>query len=168
MAAHFGKHDGLFARLCVLWHCVEQQDGGRVPDTISARTAERVAEFMKRFIRRNAVAFYAGLLGMSHGHDRIVQLAAWIVSEKLERVTARDVQRSGQAFRHVSAEEVRGLCEKLEAFGWGEWGEPGPKSNRPPFIVNPRVHEDFARHGEQEATRRAKARALILETVKTC
>ncbi len=165
MAAHLGKHDGLFARLCVLWHCIERQQGGRVPDIITGETAERVAQFMVRFIRRNAVAFYAGLLGMSHGHDRLVQLAAWIVAEKLDRVTARDVQRSGQAFRHVSADEVRALCEKLEAFGWGTWGEPGEKSNRRPFVINPRVHDLFARHGQAEAERRAKARKLILETV---
>lgn len=165
MAAHFGKHDGLFARLCVLWHCVESNSGGRVPEIISGATADRVAQFMVGFIRRNAVAFYAGLLGMSPGHERLVQLAAWIVSEGLDKVTARDVQRSGQTFRHVGADDVRSLCEKLEAFGWGAWGDPAPKSKVPPFLVNPRVHELFADHGKTEAERRAKARKLIAETV---
>jgi hypothetical protein len=165
MAAHFGKHDGLFARLCVLWHCIEHNHGGRVPETVSGDTAERVAQFMVRFIRPSAVAFYAGLLGMSAGHDRLLDLAAWIVAAKIDEVKARDVQRSGQTFRHVHADEVRLLCEKLEAFGWGSWGEPGEKSNRRPFVVNPRVHAIFAERGAAEADRRAKARELIRQTV---
>jgi hypothetical protein len=165
MAAHFGKHDGLFARLCVAWHCIEHNSGGTVPGTISGDTAERVADFMVRFIRPNAVAFYAGLLGMSAGHERLIDLAAWIVAANVTEVKARDVQRSGQTFRHVTADEVRLICEKLEAFGWGNWGEPGPKSNMRPFLVNPRVHSLFAERGAAESARRAKARQLIKETV---
>lgn len=165
MAAHFGKHDGLFARLCVLWHCIEHGRGGLVPKTISGVTAERVEQFMVRFIRPSAVAFYAGLLGMSAGHEQLRDLAAWIVATGAEEVRARDVQRSGQAFKHVTADEVRLICEKLEAFGWGRWGEPGPNSNRKPFLVNPRVHALFAERGKAEAERRAKALQCIRETV---
>lgn len=165
MAAHFGKHDGLFARLCVLWHCIEQGRGGLVPDIISGATAERVERFMVEFIRPSAVAFYAGLLGMSAGHEQLRDLAAWIVATGAETVRARDVQRSGQTFKHVTADEVRLICEKLEAFGWGCWGDPGAKSNRAPFIVNPLVHAMFADRGRAEAERRAKAKALIRETV---
>lgn len=165
MAAHFGKHDGLFARLCVLWHCIEHNHGGRVPETISGNTADRVAQFMVRFIRPSAVAFYAGLLGMSAGHDRLLDLAAWILAANVEEVKARDVQASGQAFRHVTADEVRLLCEKLEAFGWGKWADPAMKSNKPRFLVNPRVHFLFAERGRAEAERRAKARELIRQTI---
>lgn len=165
MAAHFGKHDGLFARLCVLWHCIEHGRGGLVPKVISGATAGRVEQFMVRFIRPSAVAFYAGLLGMSAGHEQLRDVAAWIVSARVREVRARDVQRAGQRFRHVTADEVRVICEKLEAFGWGRWGEPGEKSNRRPFLVNPRVHALFAERGKAEAERRAKARDLIRETV---
>ena len=165
MAAHFGKHDGLFARLCVLWHCIDHGRGGLVPETISGVTAERVERFMVQFIRPSAVAFYAGLLGMSAGHEQLRDLAAWIVATGAETVRARDVQRAGQAFKHVTADDVRLICEKLEAFGWGCWGDPGAKSNRAPFIVNPRVHVLFVERGMAEAERRAKARELIRETV---
>lgn len=165
MAAHFGKHDGLFARLCVVWHCVENCASVWVPNTISTQTATRVAEFMKSFIRPSAVAFYTGLLGMSAGHDRLLDLAAWILAAESDEVKARDVQRSGQSFRHVNADEVRLLCEKLEAFGWGRWADAGPKSNKARFIVNPRVHSLFAERGAAEAERRAKARELIRQTI---
>jgi hypothetical protein len=26
LAAHVGKYDGIFARLCLLWHCIEDVD----------------------------------------------------------------------------------------------------------------------------------------------
>ena len=78
---------------------------------------------------------------------------------------ARDVQASSQSFRHVTADEVRQLCEKLEAFGWGGWVDPGPKSNKPRFVVNPRVHALFAERGAAEAERRAQARELIRQTI---
>lgn len=165
MAAHFGKHDGLFARLCVIWHCVENCASVWVPNTISTQTAARVAEFMKNFIRPSAVAFYTGLLGMSAGHDRLLDLAAWILAAEIDEVKARDVQRSGQTFRHVSADEVRLICEKLEAFGWGSWADAGPKSSKARFIVNPRVHLLFAERGAAEAERRTKARDLIRQTI---
>ena len=165
MAAHFGKHDGLFARLCVLWHCIEHGRGGLVSQTISGATAERVAEFMVRFLRPSAVAFYAGLLGLSAGHERLLALAAWIIAAKVDEVKARDVQASSQSFRHVTADEVRQLCEKLEAFGWGGWFDPGPKSNKPRFVVNPRVHTLFAERGAAETERRARARELIRQTI---
>lgn len=165
MAAHFGKYDGLFARLCVLWHCIEEGRGGLVPKTISGETAERVEQFMRQFIRPSAVAFYAGLLGMSAGHDQLRDVAAWIVSAHIQELRPRDVQRAGQRFKHVTADEVRLICEKLEAFGWGCWGEPSQNSNRKPFLINPRVHVLFAERGKAEAERRAKARDVIRKTV---
>lgn len=161
LAAHFGKYDGLFARLCVLWHCVDHSDQLQPPAEISGNTAERVAEFMERFLRPSAIAFYAGMLGMSAGHEQLVDLASWIVGSEVSEVKARDVQSSSQSFRHVTADEVRLLCEKLEAFGWGEWAEPAPKSNKPRFLINPLVHERFADRGREELERRALAREMI-------
>lgn len=161
LAAHFGKYDGLFARLCVIWHCVDHHDQTQPPGEISGNTAERVATFMEQFLRPSAIAFYAGMLGMSAGHERLVDLASWIVGAGVREVKARDVQSSSQSFRHVTADEVRLLCEKLEAFGWGEWAEPAPKSNKPRFLVNPLVHERFADRGKDELERRALAREII-------
>ncbi|XAP76932.1 DUF3987 domain-containing protein [Citromicrobium bathyomarinum] len=161
LAAHFGKYDGLFARLCVIWHCVDHHDQTQPPAEISGNTAERVATFMEQFLRPSAIAFYAGMLGMSAGHERLVDLASWIVGAGVREVKARDVQSSSQSFRHVTADEVRLLCEKLEAFGWGEWAEPAPKSSKPRFLVNPLVHERFADRGKDELERRALAREII-------
>ena len=165
LAAHFGKHDGLFARLCVLWQCVETEQGTIPAALIGGATADRVARFMREYIRPSAIAFYAGLLGMSAGHEDLVSLAAWIVASEIDEVKPRDVQSSGQALRHVSADEVRLLCEKLEACGWGRWADPAPKSNKPRFLVNPLVRDRFEDRGKLEQERRAKARAIIQATL---
>src|SRR5690606_11940142 len=60
LASHVGKLDGLFARLCVVWHAVEHVNEGTLPATITAATAQRVATFLERFLLPHAVAFYAG------------------------------------------------------------------------------------------------------------
>src|SRR5262249_41311665 len=68
LAAHIGKYDAFFARLCVVFHCVEHLSGpaqksmafaqerptkpqsGRLPRIITAATAERVANFLHQFL----------------------------------------------------------------------------------------------------------------------
>jgi hypothetical protein len=46
LAAHIGKYTGIFARLCIVWHCVEH-GGHCIPREITGATAERVAAFMQ-------------------------------------------------------------------------------------------------------------------------
>lgn len=161
LASHFGKYDGIFARLCLLWHCIESAGDVVPPDEVSERTAARVAQFMEQFLRPSAIAFYAGMLGMSAGHEDLLALASWIVAKGLDEVKARDAQRSTQSFRAMTADQFRLLCEKLEAFGWLEKGEPGPNSNTPRWVVNPRVHEHFSDRAKREQKRRAAAREAL-------
>ncbi|MFO7853951.1 MAG: DUF3987 domain-containing protein [Paracoccaceae bacterium] len=60
LASHIGKYDGLFARLCVVWHCaewVEREllceepafDGEGLSRTITEDVARRVADFLHGF-----------------------------------------------------------------------------------------------------------------------
>jgi len=160
LAAHYGKYDGIFARLCLIWHCIESAYR-ELPHDISEDTARRVADFMADFIRPSAIAFYAGTLGMSAGHEELISLASLIVAKGMGEISARDVQRSGQTMKHVTAEHFRQIAEKLEAFGWVERGEPKPKSNTPRWIVNPRVFAMFEDRAELEMARRAAARDAL-------
>ncbi|MEO6151863.1 MAG: DUF3987 domain-containing protein [Croceibacterium sp.] len=166
LAAHFGKYDGLFARLCVLWHCIEHADSMQPPVEICLPVAEKVAAFMERFLRPMAIAFYAGTLGLSAGHDDLIALASYIVAKGLDEVKARDAQSSTHSFRHMTAEQFRLLCEKLEAFGWLEKAEPGPKSNTPRWLVNPLAHELFADRARNEAIRREAARDALRDALQ--
>ena len=63
LAAHIGKYDGLFGRLCVAFHCIKHASRqAYLPATVTEDTATRVAEFMRRFLLPHAFAFYGGVL----------------------------------------------------------------------------------------------------------
>lgn len=161
MAAHFGKYDGIFARLCVLWHCIENVDEPVLPRVIEGATAERVEAFMGRFIVPSAIAFYTNVLGLSDDHDTLIELASYILSHRLSTVQHRDCQRASRSLRALTVDQSRRLFEKLESFGWLEPTETAPKSNSPRWRVNPAAHEVFANRGLREKERRVKARDAI-------
>lgn len=161
LAAHFGKYDGLFGRLCVIWHCIEHAEREAPPVEITERTALLVAEFMERFTRPSAIAFYAGMLGLSDGHDTLLGLASYIIAEQIDVVNARVVQRSTRALQSFTADQARLLCEKLENFGWLVPLDPPARSSTPRWRVVPAVHEMFADKGRQDAERRKTAHAAL-------
>jgi hypothetical protein len=166
LAAHIGKYDGLFARLCLVWHCIEHAmrapDQSEVATTIGADTAQRVADFLHGFLLRHAFAFHAGTLGLSSDHDALTALAGFILARSLDRVTNRDVHRSGpNGLRGMTEREVRPLLEQMATLGWLGM-VPGPRPADPPhWVVNPIVHRRFADRAERERKRRRNARATL-------
>jgi hypothetical protein len=158
LAGHFGKYDGMFARLCVLWHCVERVDN--YSTVVTADVAHRVREFMDRFLRGHAVAFYCGLLGLSDGHERLRAIAGYILSRQLGELTARDVQRGDSGMRNLARQHIENICEHLVAFGWLTRLQ-SHRSNSTKWLVNPAVHRIFAVRATAESARRKQIRALI-------
>jgi hypothetical protein len=159
LAAHIGKYDGLFARLCVLWHCIEGADGL----VVTERTARRVANFIRRFMLPHATAFYAGMLALSDNHDRLTNVAGYILAKKLTCITNRDVQRGDRAMRGLERQEIESVFEQLEALGW-LFRTPGRRWSDPiRWLVNPEVHHRFAERAEREASERVKEREIIQE-----
>jgi hypothetical protein len=172
LASHIGKYDGLFARLCVVWQCIEHveatalSDASGLEDTelpaiVAETTARRVAEFLHRFLLAHSIAFYSGLLGLSDDHDRLTAIAGHILAHKLETVTNRDVQRGDRTMRGLKEHEIRPLLEQLAALGWLERVDPPRPSQPPHWVVNPMVHQKFAERGRREADRRRQARLTI-------
>jgi hypothetical protein len=159
LAAHIGKYDGLFARLCLLWHCIEGAKGLIVTE----HTAHRVADFMHRFLLPHATVFYAGMLELSDDHDRLTKVAGYILARKLSRITNRDVQRGNNAMRGLERQEIESIFDQLEALGWLT-RTPGPLWSKPPhWLVNPEVHRRFAERAAREATERARERDMLQE-----
>jgi hypothetical protein len=173
--AHFIKQDGIFPRLCLLFECIkavaefdvldEDPDGEpqRAPDEVSGETAAQVARFMREFLRPHAVAFYHGVLGQGTGYKELIAVANLIVSERLDEIGAREIQRSTGSLRSLTAPEARSLCERLESYGWVKPASDG-KSQR--WKVNARVHDLFAKRAEAERDRKAKAREALAELFK--
>jgi len=160
LAAHIGKYNGIFARLCVIWHCIESEPG-KLTSTISEDTARRVGRFLHGFLLPHALAFYAGVLGLSNDHDRLTAVAGYILAHKLERLTNRDIQRGDRTMRGLDRRETEAVFDQLDALGW-LFSIQGPYPGAPPHrIVNPAVHTKFADRAKSEAERRSRDREVI-------
>jgi hypothetical protein len=165
LASHIGKYDGLFARLCVIWHCIEHA-GQNMPATVTETTAQRVADFLHRFLMAHAISFYSGVLGLSDDHDRLTAIAGHILTHKLEKITNRDVQRGDRTMRGLREQEIRPLLEQLAALGWLDRIDPPRPSSPPHWQVNPAVHANFKDRAAREKERRERARDTICDLVR--
>ncbi len=166
LAAHVGKYNGLFARLCLLWHCIETIDEtGWPPPDIGLNTAQRVADFLHEFLLPHARAFYIDTLGLSDEHDRLTAVAGYILSHKLERIGPRDVQRGDRTMRKLDKKDTDSVFAQLEALGWITRGVGQRDEVR--CTVNPEVHRVFALKAKEEAERRMKDQALVIERKTT-
>lgn len=166
LAAHIGKYDGLFARLCVAFHCIDS-GGGMVPSVIGIDTARRAANFLHTFLMPHAVCFYGGVLDLSDDHDRLTAVASYILAHGLEQVSVRDVARGVSSMRKLTRGDTMRVFEQLEALGWVA---PSAGTNRmnatPTWVVNPEVHKRFTERRDVEVERREQARANLKEAVK--
>jgi hypothetical protein len=105
LAAHIGKYNGIFARLCIIWHCIEHV-GAEPPPIVSEQTASRVAKFMHEFLLPHVASFYSNVLGLSDDHDRLTAVAGYILARKLEMITNRDVQRGDRTMRKLDRQDI--------------------------------------------------------------
>ena len=173
LASHIGKYDGLFARLCLVWHFVEHFEptvnqcySSIIPKEITGATAQRVADFLHEFLLPHALAFYSGVLSLSDDHDRLQSLAGYILARRLEVVKNRDVQRGDRQMRGLKDHEIRVIFEQLEALGWLKRVDPPKPSSPPHWHVNPVVHIKFEARGSQERKRRKETQKVIQEIVR--
>lgn len=158
LAAHVGKYDGLFARLCVIWQAIEAPS----VNAVSEATATRVATFLHKFFLPHAVAFFAGTLGFSKRQGDVEAVAGFILAHGKQVLSRRDVMRGDRKMRDLEAEGATKVLEQLEALGWLT-EMPGPRSSSSRWTVNPRCHELFAKKGQEELARRNEAKAIITQ-----
>lgn len=163
LSTHIGKYDGLFVRLCVIWHCVENIHHD-MPLEVTEATASRVAAFLSDFIMGHAMAFYVGTIGLA-AHDEIIRaVGGSILAHALETVTARDLTRKVRAFRMADPIAREHVLQTLEAFGWLERYQV--RSDAPAWRVSPEVHAKFAEKARSERVRRAEIVEIIAETAR--
>jgi Protein of unknown function (DUF3987) len=161
LAAHIGKYDGIFARLCLIWHCIEHAKGGRI-DPIAGGTAERVAQFLHGFLLPHAVSFYAGDVGLSEDQGHLQELAGYILAHALPELTFREISRCGGSLRLLKRPEMTALLEQFDALGWVT-EVPGPRPKSPSrWLVNPECHRLY----RDQAARETKRRQEVSETLK--
>src|SRR5262249_9398158 len=116
LAAHVGKYDGVFARLCLLWQAIESAEKSEAEGDalVTGATAERVADFLHSFLLPHAVAFYTSVFGLADDHDRLAAVAGYIVARKLDIITSRDVQRGDSTMRGLTKREIDDVFHQLD------------------------------------------------------
>ena len=165
LAGHVAKYNGIYARLCLLWHCIEHH-ADKWPTDIDAETAQRVVDFLHKFLLPHAEAFYESMTGLSDDHERLLALGGYILTHKPEVLTNRDIVRSVRSMRGMTGRETLKIFEQLETFGWiirVQQKLPGPPSR---WRVNPAVHTAFVERAQKEAKRRQRERELFANIVK--
>lgn len=159
LASHIGKYDGIFARLCVVWHSILNSNRGVIPPEVPAETAARVATFLHEFVLPHAAAFYTSVIGPSSELEELQGIASYVLTAGLEIITMRDCQRGVHAMRSLDRWQFQRLMERFESVGWVAQVEPPKNSNAPRWAVNPRVHELFKQRAAAEAARKGKIKA---------
>lgn len=161
LASTYGKADGLFGRLCVLFHCIENAGAVALPGLISEDTTQRVAKFLQGYIQPAQMSFFVGLLGLGEGHDDMASIARHILTKQLDRVTAREIQMGCHGVRSLTAREVSQICERLVSLGWLE--DAVVETRAPAWKVNPAVHVLFAERAAEAREVNEKVREMFAE-----
>ena len=166
LGAHIGKYDGTFARLCLLWHCIENTGTATPPPRIAGACARRVADFMSCFLLPHAAAFYSSIYGLADDHERLTAVAGYILAHKVDRLTNRVIQRGDRTMRRLRKREVEDVCHQLSALGWVTEAPRLRPTDPPRWDVNPEVHRLYQERAEQEATRRRRRREILADIAK--
>ena len=185
LSTALGKQDGVFARLCVAWHCIENASsnlrspalpGGSpeagewsqspLAEIVTEDTARRVAAFMREFTRPHLFHFYRVTLDLPDEHERLLSIAGYILAHKVEVLANRDVQSAVRSMRKLTSKDVTPVLEQLEAFGWLFKGAPLRSGAPPIWRVNPVVHKLFSQRAKVESERREEIREIIAKTVE--
>lgn len=164
LAAHIGKFDGLFPRLCIIWHCIENVDEPQLPLIVSGDTAERVSRFLTGYLMRHSLCFYSNVLGLADDHSNLQDVGGYILAHRLDTVTMRTLQRGSRQMRRLTRDEGAKVFEQLEALGWLE--QTSKRSDAPSWAVKPEVHTLFEGKAEEERLRRQDMRQAILEMIE--
>lgn len=161
LASHIGKLDGLFGRLCVLFHCIEaaSSPSGVLQEEVSVSVAGRVSQLIHGYLMRHAIAFYNGVIGMSDDQTALEDVAGYILAHKVEHVTMRTLQRGSRTMRRLTRQEGARIFEQLEALGWLE--QLNRRSDSPSWRVDERVHYVFDEKAKAERNRRKEEMAVI-------
>lgn len=164
LAAHFGKYDGMFPRLCVIWHCVENANLEELPQVVTLDTAQKAGRFLHEYIMRHSQCFYNTVIGLTDDQDVLEDVAGYILAHKVETVTMRTFQRGSTKMRKLTRQQVEPLCHQLEAMGWLD--SIDMRGARMSCSVNPRVHEIYRERAEAERERRDEIKAHIKEVTQ--
>lgn len=173
---HISKWDGMWARICMIFHMVELASKGAdgselTPDDleiladpagrteISEATAIQVRDLLTKFLLPEAVRIYTEVVGQEDQTAHARWIADHILAHGLDKISVYDIGRAYKALKgdHMS---IKRAMESLELLAWvkpaGKRASIGD-FGKMKWTVNPRCHEIFAARAEAERQRRAEA-----------
>ena len=164
------KWRGLLARLSLVFHCIELAElrlAGNRPDPITMRTlkpatVEKACNFIMRVVFPSTFQFHTeiGSTGGSETHARWV--AGYVLSRRLQDITARAV---GRAYREIRGNRAE-IVATMDLLDHAGWVAPHPERPRgSAWLVNPRIHVTYAAQAAAEKTRRDVVREQVRESI---
>jgi hypothetical protein len=134
---------------------------------VASATAQKVADFMERFLFPHAVAFYSSVFGLASNHDQLTAVAGYILAHRKTLLTSRDIYHGDTTMRGLKRQDQERVGYQLESLGWVS-AVPGRRpSQSPVWQVNPEVHRRFEARAQKEAARRIETRKTLEEVVAT-
>ncbi|MFC3205086.1 DUF3987 domain-containing protein [Aquamicrobium soli] len=169
LATAIGKWDGVFGRLALLFHLIENATVPHVGDgprqfshLIPEQTARNVWEFMKVFLLQHLLAFHKNVMGTSDMQDDVEATAEFLLASGKARVSLRDIQRGVQR-KDSTHESLIAAMRQLEQYGWVDQVENTGRKDSLAWFVNAECHRRFAAKAQAVTARRAAAREAIEE-----
>lgn len=167
---HLGKWEGLTARMMLTFWCIESAMHGRHPESapITAACAEKAMRYMMRHLLQHAVSFYEDGLGQSEIASVTKLIGGMIVAQGDGEITTSKLKQYGpNAFRQLGDDKQRQVLARLVEMHWLMPRNLATSLIRHPtrYIVNPAVHELFAKHKQAEFER-IEARRDIAKRIK--
>lgn len=171
LASHIGKWEGLFLRLMLTMHFIENPAG----DTASIKVSERIAKmteiFMFDLLLPHTVYFHEQL-DNSGGSPLVKEMTGNVAKHILRNgwteFTPGMLTEGAKAWRYKDETTKDHALTQLESFGWIKEAEvisaPGKRGRKATtrFLVNPGVHSKFSK----KATEIRKAFSEIAAVLK--
>lgn len=166
---HLGKWDGLFNRLCLIYHMIEAAAVGPDPypgPEISGDTASRVLKFMRELLLPNMMKYYREMFSISPNLELARWISGYIIAHAKEKVTQRDIYRSYSSNLRDKPHLINDAMRLLDLANWVDPVESRNGRDVTEWKVNPAVHTVFAERAALEKKRRDDVKATIAKAAK--
>lgn len=157
---NLAKWNGMFARMCLVFHIAEAAAKKKYPGSeVSGETARRVRDLFLKLLLPEAVRVYSDLIGEPSEETAAARwIAGYVLSHKLDVVKRRDIGRAHRAFRDDRS--ISAAMSLLEQMSWVE-AILVPGASTREWRVSPSVHSSFAARAEAERAERMNTREKI-------
>lgn len=168
MRSQLGKWQGLFARLCLLYHLIDLASHGQWPgdkEQVSGDTAQKVSNLLLLWQYSHLEEFWLDMMTTGGGYSFVQRVANYILRFKLLTVNHNRhiVGPHHNGWTKLCFNDQRDALQRLENAGW--WLPDSAKKNRQGFpsswVVNPAVHTKFTVRAAESGAERDRIRAEL-------